>query len=101
MLFTFTTSAPEEKAVIFFIFFLERGGGGGGGGRGVPRGTRIVKDRNSVNFITVHGVVLEEIADKEIEVPFYNIDNGWMDGCKYVSLGQTDATEAYHRRVKQ
>ena len=34
----------------------------------------ILEDKNSVNFITVHRVVLEEISEKEIEIAFYNID---------------------------
>ena len=38
-----------------------------------PRGIIILADQMSVNFITVHGVVLEEIAQKEIEVAFYKI----------------------------
>ena len=33
----------------------------------------IVADQNSVNFITVDWMILEEIGEKEIEVAFYNM----------------------------
>ena len=48
---------------LFFFFF-------------VPRGTLVVADQNPANFIIVHFVVLEEIAEKEIDFAFYNIDKG-------------------------